>query len=236
MSSYFVNSLSTCYGQTTGLDNCSDGNFYRNVNYPPSGAVYPAFAGARYPYVSKQERLDEQNGDYYGTSRLSHLPPNSPCSSPQNLHSGSHTPQNVHPIHATDRSSCSVRTNSNTGNAFFPNGQMRGGGGLEESRTPPQQHTPPTPTHTQTHGQQQNSPGEQQNYAPPHIYPWMRRMQYSQGENMYRFNLVIFINMFLYIIRLSRYVIVEYKQYEWLNAVDSMAHLPHFILSVGKIC
>lgn len=192
MSSYFVNSLSTCYGQTAGLDNCSDGNFYRNVNYPPSGAVYPAFAGARYPYVSKQERLDEQNGDYYGTSRLSHLPPNSPCSSPQNLHTGSHTPQNVHPIHATDRSSCSVRTNSNTGNAFFPNGQMRGsgvgGGGLEESRTPPQQHTPPTPTHSQTHGQQQNSPGEQQSYPPPHIYPWMRRMQYSQGKNGFPVN------------------------------------------------
>lgn len=190
MSSYFVNSLSTCYGQTAGLDNCADGNFYRNVNYPPSGAVYPAFAGARYPYVSKQERLEEQNGDYYGTSRLSHLPPNSPCSSPQNLHVASHAPQNVHPIHSTDRSSCSVRTNSNSGNAFFPNGQMRGsgggggGGGLEESRTPPQQHTPPTPTHTQGHGQQQNSPGEQ-SYPPPHIYPWMRRMQYSQG--MFRF-------------------------------------------------
>ncbi|XP_045210341.2 homeobox protein Hox-B4-like isoform X1 [Mercenaria mercenaria] len=189
MSSYFVNSLSTCYGQTAGLDNCADGNFYRNVNYPPSGAVYPAFAGARYPYVSKQERLDEQNGDYYGTSRLSHLPPNSPCSSPQNLHTGSHTPQNVHPIHA-DRSSCSVRTNSNSGNAFFPNGQMRGagGGGGEESRTPPQQHTPPTPTHTQAHGQQQNSPGEQQNYPPPHIYPWMRRMQYSQGKKAESFS------------------------------------------------
>ena len=190
MSSYFVNSLSTCYGQTAGLDNCSDGNFYRNVNYPPSGAVYPAFAGARYPYVSKQERLDDQNGDYYGTSRLSHLPPNSPCSSPQNLHTGSQTPHSVNPIHSTDRSSCSVRTNSNSGNGFFPNGQMRagsgggggggGGGSVEERRTPPQQHTPPTPT--QQHGQLNSSGGDQQNYAPPHIYPWMRRMQYSQGK------------------------------------------------------
>ncbi|KAH3700942.1 homeobox protein Hox-B4-like [Dreissena polymorpha] len=191
MSSYFVNSLSTCYGQTAGLDNYSDGNIYRNVNYPPSGAVYPAFAGARYSYVSKQERLDDQNGDYYGSSRLSHLPPASPCSSPQNLHIGSHNIQNVHPIHSTDRSSCSVRS-SNSNGGFYPNGQLRGvtggggtpvggSGGLEESRTPPQQHTPPTPTHSQTHGQPQNSPGEQ-NYAPTHIYPWMRRMQYSQGK------------------------------------------------------
>jgi len=193
MSSYFVNSLSTCYGQTAGLDNCSDANFYRNVNYPPSGAVYPAFAGARYPYVSKQERIEDQNGDFYGTPRLSHLPATSPCSSPQNLHIGSHNSQNVHPLHSADRSSCSVRSNSTTGNGFYPNGQMRGGGttggggggggsGIEDSRTSPQQHTPPTPTHGPGHGQQQNSPGDSQSYPPPHIYPWMRRMQYSQGE------------------------------------------------------
>lgn len=184
MSSYFVNSLSTCYGQTAGLDNCSEGNFYRNVNYPPSGAVYPTLAGTRYPYVSKQERIDEQNGDYYGTPRLSHLPPGSPCSSPQSLHSGSQTPLNVHPLHSIDRSSCSVRTSSNSGNSYFPNGQIRGGS-VEESRTPPQQHTPPTPTHPQPPGahSQQSPSGDPQNYASPHIYPWMRRMQYSQGKN-----------------------------------------------------
>ncbi|KAK3585761.1 hypothetical protein CHS0354_010523 [Potamilus streckersoni] len=186
MSSYFVNSLSTCYGQTAGLDSCVDVNYHRNVNYPSAGSVYPSF-GARYPYISKQERLEDQNGDYYGTNRLSHLPPNSPCSSPPNMHGGSSHQQqhNLHPIQSTnERSSCSVRTNSNSGNSYFPNGQIRNN--VEESRTPPTQHTPPTPTHTQPQqqNQQQQNPthGENQFNGSHHIYPWMRRMQYSQGK------------------------------------------------------
>ncbi|KAL3836052.1 hypothetical protein ACJMK2_021505 [Sinanodonta woodiana] len=185
MSSYFVNSLSTCYGQTAGLDSCVDVNYHRNVNYPSAGSVYPSF-GARYPYISKQERLEDQNGDFYGTNRLSHLPPNSPCSSPPNMHGGSSHQQqhNLHPIQSSnERSSCSVRTNSNSGNSYFPNGQIRNN--VEESRTPPTQHTPPTPTHTQPQqqNQQQNSThGENQFNGSHHIYPWMRRMQYSQGK------------------------------------------------------
>ncbi|VDI04090.1 homeobox protein HoxA/B/C5, partial [Mytilus galloprovincialis] len=46
MSSYFVNSLSTCYGQTVGLESCAEGNFHRNGTFQHSGGIYPSFHGS----------------------------------------------------------------------------------------------------------------------------------------------------------------------------------------------
>jgi len=199
MSSYFVNSLSTCYGQTVGLESCSEGGFHRNGNYQHAGAIYPGFPGARYPYSSKEERVDEQNGDFYGAPRLSHLPHSSPCSSPHSLHGGNHNSQNVHHIHSSERSSCNIRTNSNS-SSYYPNGQISGG--VERSRTtPPSQQPPPTPPdqsqqqgpvtgQTGTQNQAPHSPRpSDQSFPPPQIYPWMRRMQYSQGKGSMLLNI-----------------------------------------------
>lgn len=187
MSSYFVNSLSTCYGQTVGLDSCSEASFHRNGNYQHSGTLYPGFPGGRYPYPSKEERIEDQNGDYYGAPRLSHLPHTSPCSSPHNLHVGNSNSQNVHHIPSSERSSCNIRTNSNSSGSYYPNGQL--GGGVERNRTtPPSHQPPPTPPDQQQSqvspqsatSQAPQSPRPTDQYTPPHIYPWMRRMQYSQ--------------------------------------------------------
>ncbi|KAJ8307092.1 hypothetical protein KUTeg_015176 [Tegillarca granosa] len=185
MSSYFVNSLSTCYGQTVGLDSCSQGNFHRNGNYQHSGSIYGGFPGARYPYTSKEERPDDQNGDYYGTPRLSHLPHSSPCSSPHSLHGGTPNLQNVHPMHSSERSSCNLRTSSNSGNTYYPNGQLTGVNG---DRSPPSHQAPPTsPESHQQPTTPQSAPHSprpsDQNYSAPQIYPWMRRMQYTQDND-----------------------------------------------------
>lgn len=191
MSSYFVNSLSTCYGQTVGLDNCAEPPFHRNGNYQHTSGLYPGFPGSRYPYTSKEERMDDQNGDYYGAPRLTHLPHTSPCASPHNLHIGTHSVQNVHPMHSSDRSNCNLRTSS--GSSYYPNGQLPNAGGLDRTRSPPSQPTPPTPPDPSQQSQvspQSNQSGQSHSprpgdagYQAPHIYPWMRRMQYSQGKH-----------------------------------------------------
>lgn len=175
MSSYFVNSLSTCYGPNAGLNSCSGGNFHRNGNYSHSGNSYPSFGGTRYPYASKEERSDDQNGDYYSTPRLSHLPPQ--CSSPDSMHGMSH---NVQQIPANERSSCNIRPSSDNNNTYYPNGQLTG---VEENRTPPAQQPPPTPNPTNQQQNHHTQPvrGGDDNYPQPQIYPWMRRMQYCQG-------------------------------------------------------
>lgn len=86
MSSYFVNSLSTCYGQTAaGLQNCSEGGFDRADSFGPTSGAYSSFVGgttaARYPYASARPtgRHSDQNGDYYTTPRLTHLSPPPPA-------------------------------------------------------------------------------------------------------------------------------------------------------------
>ena len=186
MSSYFVNSLSACYGQTMGLEGCGDGGFHRNGGYQHTGGLYHSFARAGYPYASKEERLDDPT-DYYGGPRLSHLPPNSPCGSPHNLHAGSQNIQNVHPL--SDRSAC-IRTSSNGSSSYYPNGHVGSVG--DRNRSPPSQQPPPTPPQSQPQpqgggtGSGPTSPHSprpsDQGYQQPQIYPWMRRMQYAQGK------------------------------------------------------
>ncbi|XP_046577093.1 homeobox protein Hox-B4-like [Haliotis rubra] len=193
MSSYFVNSLSTCYGQTAGLDNCSDGNFERNANYHSTGSVYSSFAGTRYPYsANRGDRItDQQNGDFYTTPRLTHLPASSPCSSPPHIQSSNH---NAVPMNTSDRN-CDLRSNSSASNGgYFPNGQLNTS--LDDSR-PNSAHSTGSPTSRhETQSPQQPSPhppGQNQhnqnpshrseNFPPPQIYPWMRRMQYSSDGN-----------------------------------------------------
>lgn len=180
MSSYFVNSLSACYGQTMGIDSCSDGSFHRNGNYQHTGAFYPGFPSARYPYPSKEERLDDN--DYYGGPRLSHLPPASPCGSPHSLNTGTPSLQTVHPMH--ERPSCNIRTGSNN-NSYYHNGHIgernRSSPSLQAPSTSPSSQPPPGQGSGPTSPTSPRSQSDQQ-YNSPQIYPWMRRMQYTQGE------------------------------------------------------
>lgn len=165
-----------------GIDSCADGSFHRNGNYQHTGAFYPGFPSARYPYPSKEERLDDT--DYYGGPRLSHLPPASPCGSPHSLNNGTPNLQTVHPMH--ERPSCNVRTGSSN-NSYFHNGHLG-----DRSRSSPTQQAPSTsPSSQQPPGQgsgptSPTSPRSQsadQTYHSPQIYPWMRRMQYTQEGN-----------------------------------------------------
>lgn len=190
MSSYFVNSLSTCYGQTVGLESCSEGNFHRNGTFQHSGGIYPGFPGSRYPFSAKDERSDDHNGDYYATQRLSHMPHSSPCSSPHNLHGGTPNIPNVHHMHSTSERSCNIRTSSNSNSSYFPNGQLTN---VDRNRSPPSQQPPPvSPLPQQPQTPHSPRPADQSYGGAPHIYPWMRRMQYSQGKT----NIVFFKFLF----------------------------------------
>lgn len=179
MSSYFVNSLSTCYGgQTLGLDSCAEGNFHRNGTFQHSGGIYPGFHGSRYPFSAKDERLDDHTGDYYATQRLSHMPHSSPCSSPHNLHGGTPNVPSVHHMHSTSDRNCNIRTSSNNNN-YYPNGQLTN---VDRNRSPPSQQPPPVSPLPQPQTPHSPRPSDQSYGGTPQIYPWMRRMQYSQGK------------------------------------------------------
>ncbi|XP_050405796.1 homeobox protein Hox-B5 [Patella vulgata] len=176
MSSYFVNSLSTCYGQTPTLENCSEGGYERNGNYGTGGGVYAGYASGRYPYSARGDRLSEQNGDYYGTPRLTHLPNSSPCSSPPSLQS------------VGERNQVEMRSNttSNNNNSYFSSGHYNDS--IDENR-PNSAHSNSPPSHTPTPVDHRNIQEAQcpspraGDSNPPHIYPWMRRMQYSSDGN-----------------------------------------------------
>nr|AKV16306.1 homeobox protein HOX5 [Acanthochitona crinita]APD15645.1 homeobox hox 5 [Acanthochitona crinita] len=189
MSSYFVNSLSTCYGQG-GIDNCSSGESldgHPNYTQPPRAVYHPGYPGARYPSYAHsapaRERQPEQNGDYYGTPRLTHLPTShgsgGQCSPPVNPHPAhGASPSPLPPQASTDRT-CINNNNNNSGSPncntprtdtspFYPNGQMARDPGT------------PSPAHTGQGQPTAHSPGTPQYNSPPQIYPWMKRMQYGQ--------------------------------------------------------
>ncbi|CAG2241278.1 homeobox protein Hox-B5b-like [Mytilus edulis] len=178
MSSYFVNSLSTCYGQTVGLESCAEGNFHRNGTFQHSGGIYPSFHGSRYPFSAKDERSEEHNGDYYATQRLSHMPHSSPCSSPHSIHGGTPNIPNVHHMHSSNDRSCNIRTSSNSNSSYYPNGQLTN---VDRNRSPPSQQPPPiSPLPQQSQTPHSPRPADQSYGGSPQIYPWMRRMQYAQ--------------------------------------------------------
>ena len=198
MSSYFVNSISSCYGQS-GLETCSDGHFERNGSYHTSPGVYSSFAGGRYPYGSRADRIVEhQTPDFYTAPRLTHLPASSPCSSPPNINGGVHNqqgpPQSQNAVTLNSRErSCEMRNPTPSGGGgYFPNGQITNS--VEDTRPPSAHSNSPPQTKPQTSPprstphpprQQSHPPSpnrDDSNYSTPHIYPWMRRMQYSAGE------------------------------------------------------
>lgn len=205
MSSYFVNSLSTCYGQG-GIDNCSSGESLDgqpNYSQQSRPVYHPGYPGARYPSFAHnapaRERPPEQNGDYYGTARLTHLPAShgstGQCSPPVNPHPAHGASPSPMSLQSSERA-CLNNNNNNSSNCnnsrtetspFYPNGQM--------SREP----GTPSPAHSGQGGQttpSAHSPGTQQYATPPQIYPWMRRMQYGQGKTL---RSISFVEIFLVI-------------------------------------
>ena len=74
MSSYFVNSLTTCYRQ--GVGDGGGGTERSARDYPQSASPhYRAYGNASYTYGSPAGSGNPpQNGDYYMTQRLSHPP------------------------------------------------------------------------------------------------------------------------------------------------------------------
>ncbi len=82
MSSYFVNSLATCYNQGVGD---GGGGEAAPRDYPQTGSPYRGYSISNppYPYGSPSPNTGH-NGDYYMTQRLSHPPLGRDTTSPPN--------------------------------------------------------------------------------------------------------------------------------------------------------
>ncbi|KAH9498208.1 hypothetical protein Btru_007951 [Bulinus truncatus] len=143
MSSYFMNSLATCYGPAT-LDPCTDPisgydrspyhqqHHHHQQQQPQHGSVYAGYAGhQRYPGYHHSRPAPEPRyvesaaSQYYSTPRLTHLSSGSPSPPPASHAHISSTPGSLSPStspHSMDRKLSS----GINGSSLTPSGVING--------------------------------------------------------------------------------------------------------------
>ncbi|PVD37288.1 hypothetical protein C0Q70_04285 [Pomacea canaliculata] len=202
MSSYFVNSISACYGPGAGLaDHCLDPGYDRGVGgggggsggglagYSSHGGVYPGYGSSKY-YLgysgSRGVMGGDPTGDYYSSAaapRLSHPP-----SMGHPHHHHHHHPHHhaASPCGSPSDSGGNMSPTALTSPAPPSGGGGSAGGGEAGSGGSGVGDTSPRPSSAHSGGA--GSPPlhikqrTDQKFPPPQIYPWMRRMQYSGVE------------------------------------------------------
>nr|ATG29891.1 homeodomain transcription factor Hox5 [Alitta virens] len=139
MSSYFVNSLTTCYRQ--GVGDGGGGTERPSRDYPQSASPhYRAYSNAGYSYGSPAGSNTPQNGDYYMTQRLSHPPlrdSTSPASAQLAVDTAS-APSSLNPAPGVRDYSSSSYGNSSSGE-------------LSPIDSPPPAHQHHSTSHTPSH-------------------------------------------------------------------------------------
>ena len=182
MSSYFVNSLTTCYNQGVG----DGGGGEAPRDYPQTGSPYRGYSVSNppYPYGSPSPNTG-QNGDYYMTQRLSHPPLGRDTTSPPNNVMGTEntsTPTNTAADYSTTSRYTANHSSTSNSSELSP---------IDSSPQPPQQttnvnasnnnnnnnnntsSTVPSPDSSQsppasnTTSQRQNSTGSEQSSSSP---------------------------------------------------------------------
>ena len=208
MSSYFVNSLATCYNQGVG----DGGGPETRDSYPQSGSPYRGYGGTpAYPYAAQSPGVG-QNGDYYLTQRLSHPPLRETSSPVVSREIPLPVPKSQPPVAVTptptsgytNTGSYNTTNNSVAVNSTSANNNSADLSPIDSPRPAPTTTTttnissaspgsgpgsPDSPGSGAPSSQQSASsspPGQTKpavNNNTPQIYPWMRRMHVGHGNS-----------------------------------------------------